>query len=495
MLGYFPTPYPDELLYSLIARYHEHSANRGYKSTLMDLYGSTMPCAVVDLPSHLGRLAEHLPAINQVTAEDLLQETTLFPYYCAFSTKGVRARVRADMLGEEGGRIHTRLGIAAFRVKCPAMLRICPKCYTEELAQHGEPYWHRAQQLPGVVVCPMHHAFLQATNARYHPYGKHDYISAAEAMIADPSGIAAAPRVEALSEEVAQRSIALLNAHEFPATELTSYREQVLARGYCRGALVDIVALEQAFHGLFPPDMLELWGVQHPSDDEASWLRAAVRKPRKQFHPFIHILMQRFLQERAEIGDSPARRNSSSGRHTPSDIVRFRNEWSSLMKAHAGDGKSWLRKQHPALYAWLYRHDRQWLLDQSIEIRHTPRTSNIDWCDRQNQLLAEAKLTIARIRSATPPIRVTPTSVLRSLGVESMARANRGSLQGLWEYLEVASESTVDFQLRRLDYVAGTLMREDGRLRLWSLVRRAGLRPPLGDAVGKHVQELIKAYG
>ncbi|MDN9011440.1 TniQ family protein [Brevibacillus laterosporus] len=33
MLGYFPTPYPDELLYSVIARYHTHMGNLSFKST------------------------------------------------------------------------------------------------------------------------------------------------------------------------------------------------------------------------------------------------------------------------------------------------------------------------------------------------------------------------------------------------------------------------------------------------------------------------------
>ena len=40
MLPYFPAPYPDELLYSLLARYHRHTCSVSPKGTLEDLFGS-----------------------------------------------------------------------------------------------------------------------------------------------------------------------------------------------------------------------------------------------------------------------------------------------------------------------------------------------------------------------------------------------------------------------------------------------------------------------
>ena len=42
MISFFPSPYPDELWYSVICRYHVHSGNYCAKHTLRQLYGTAM---------------------------------------------------------------------------------------------------------------------------------------------------------------------------------------------------------------------------------------------------------------------------------------------------------------------------------------------------------------------------------------------------------------------------------------------------------------------
>ena len=39
MVAYFPKPYKDELYYSILARYHNHSENEFKSQTLMELTG------------------------------------------------------------------------------------------------------------------------------------------------------------------------------------------------------------------------------------------------------------------------------------------------------------------------------------------------------------------------------------------------------------------------------------------------------------------------
>lgn len=39
MISFFPSPYPDELWYSVICRYHVHSGNYCAKHTMRQLYG------------------------------------------------------------------------------------------------------------------------------------------------------------------------------------------------------------------------------------------------------------------------------------------------------------------------------------------------------------------------------------------------------------------------------------------------------------------------
>ena len=44
MLGYFPTPYPDELLYSIVARYHIRSGNKSFRQTHQELFDNFELC-------------------------------------------------------------------------------------------------------------------------------------------------------------------------------------------------------------------------------------------------------------------------------------------------------------------------------------------------------------------------------------------------------------------------------------------------------------------
>ena len=40
MLSFFPFPYPDELWYSVIARYHTHSGALSWQATMAALFGN-----------------------------------------------------------------------------------------------------------------------------------------------------------------------------------------------------------------------------------------------------------------------------------------------------------------------------------------------------------------------------------------------------------------------------------------------------------------------
>lgn len=50
MIGFFPIPYPDEILYSVFARYHARSKNRSLAATVHNLFGHENSRIVVDLP-------------------------------------------------------------------------------------------------------------------------------------------------------------------------------------------------------------------------------------------------------------------------------------------------------------------------------------------------------------------------------------------------------------------------------------------------------------
>jgi hypothetical protein len=165
LLAYFPTLFEDELLYSGIARYHQHSGNRTQKQTVNDLFEDHLVCATVDLPSHLEQLSRRIRI--GYTTDQLIEKHTLYPYYAYYMEQGRRAEAKTLMgKGSTEGVLHAFLGLLAGRIKAPYYLRYCPACVEEERGSK-EPYWHRSHQLPGVVFCPIHNVLLKQGNVAF----------------------------------------------------------------------------------------------------------------------------------------------------------------------------------------------------------------------------------------------------------------------------------------------------------------------------------------
>jgi hypothetical protein len=165
MMPYFPRTYPDELLYSVLARYHRHMCCESPKRTLEELFGGRELRVAANAPGHLRALAANLPAERGLTAERLATEFTLYPYYIAFEPPRVRAAVLVELIDSPAEGIHLNLGTVPGGVAPPDRLRYCPGCLKAMEERYGELYWRRAHQLPGVLVCPEHGIPLTASSA------------------------------------------------------------------------------------------------------------------------------------------------------------------------------------------------------------------------------------------------------------------------------------------------------------------------------------------
>lgn len=62
MIPFFPAPYPDELWYSVICRYHIRSGNPSVKYSIRELYGANHINVPVELCGALSSLLEAIPA-------------------------------------------------------------------------------------------------------------------------------------------------------------------------------------------------------------------------------------------------------------------------------------------------------------------------------------------------------------------------------------------------------------------------------------------------
>ncbi|MRR54263.1 MAG: hypothetical protein EG822_07100 [Deltaproteobacteria bacterium] len=168
-LAFFPNPYPDELLYSVFARYHVRSCNISTPQTLEDLFGSPST-TLDDLPSRLTDLVSRLPSQTAFTPAKFIQEHTMLPYYQPFIAPEWQD---AESLDACDDKIRFRLKSMLYKIRkrkdLHQTLHYCPKCFEVDEITYGEPYWHRSHQVLGVLRCHQHKSWLINSKIKLKP--------------------------------------------------------------------------------------------------------------------------------------------------------------------------------------------------------------------------------------------------------------------------------------------------------------------------------------
>ena len=113
MLGCFPDPYPDELFYSVCARYKERMLYLTDKAVSKLVFGRNRKVFRIDNETELEYLISELPPGHLYSIERLKWENTLTPFYQLGSMRNVLS---------------------------PESLNICPVCFQQDYKQFGEPF-------------------------------------------------------------------------------------------------------------------------------------------------------------------------------------------------------------------------------------------------------------------------------------------------------------------------------------------------------------------
>lgn len=307
MVAFFPTPYPDgELLYSVLARYHVRSGNISPKATIEELFGSRSVTSVVDLPANIDSLINNLPIGSAHTAEKLIYENTLYPFYSAFLPPERAEIVMKSMKGNDGGKIHNRMGIMASSITVNKYLRWCSECAKESETTYGELYWKRSHQVPGVVICSKHRTLLNDSTVQLKHFNRHEYIPASldccvansESKVFSTFERLVSAGFEHKYYQLIENVDKLLNNQypkQSPQWFFSKYINRLKEMGLANvSGRVNQQELKKAFIAYYGESFLEL--VQSPvTDSDSTWLSMMVRKPRKSFHPIRHLLMIQFL--------------------------------------------------------------------------------------------------------------------------------------------------------------------------------------------------------
>lgn len=149
MLVFFPNPYPDEVLYSVFARYHIRSGNIDYKNTKRELFGDDNSAPSSRYESKLEKLVDNLPVGVTYSVEDFLYNNTLYPLYSPFLKPKKCDSVHRKVTFQKCTGLYKNG--ESFR-----FFKFCPHCNKGDFEKYGELYWHRVHQIQGVLICPIH---------------------------------------------------------------------------------------------------------------------------------------------------------------------------------------------------------------------------------------------------------------------------------------------------------------------------------------------------
>lgn len=158
MMVFFPDFYEDELLYSLLARYHVHSGNPTFRATATDLY--RRPTVHPDMEFVNAYTEEAMNWIFRGQSfEKVIEKHTMYPAYARFLPHERRQKAFQHLIQCEG--------IWSNDMAIPnagkRFLRFCPCCAAEDREAYGETYWHRSHQIQRIQVCPKHECYLESS--------------------------------------------------------------------------------------------------------------------------------------------------------------------------------------------------------------------------------------------------------------------------------------------------------------------------------------------
>lgn len=160
---YFPYLYPDELLGSVVARYHAHTMSPSYNNTLTELFGKRSVHQNVELPCLLTVFEENTHHLLKMTARDVAWKTTMLPYYSSYLDEAALERITEMMSNGPRRNPMSVLGAHLQRTPPPYELRTCSQCILEDMKRYGETYWRRSHQLRAVHFCVRHKRPLLAS--------------------------------------------------------------------------------------------------------------------------------------------------------------------------------------------------------------------------------------------------------------------------------------------------------------------------------------------
>ncbi len=298
LLGFFPTPYPDEIFYSVLCRYHLRSGNPAFVSTAKEIWGKKIS-ANLYLPQSLGTVSNRIPFTTGLSAKYFAENNTIYPFLKPFLPKERGTGVLELLESEYQHSLMAYQLCGLPRSKSPKWqhLRYCEDCWEEDVRLYGEPYWHRIHLLPGIFMCPVHGkpiqksiAFLSDIKSKFH--------TASFDLVSNEPAPHFNDNVTAILMNIAIDAAWIMeNGNSLPFSEsMVEIFDQLLrARGYrsLSGRKNKSLLLDKEICDFYGQEILDILEVH--SQGVVPWSQRILNKQNSLLYPVCYLLLIRFL--------------------------------------------------------------------------------------------------------------------------------------------------------------------------------------------------------
>jgi len=171
-----------------------------------------------------------------------------------------------------------------------------------------------------------------------------------------------------------------------------------------------------------------------------------------------------------------------------------RQKWLETLTRHSEKGITAIRLEIPVTYTWLYRNDREWLVDNrpQSQKRRLQSQMTVNWQERDEHVAAAVCSAAIQLRSAeNRPIQLTKASLGRESGYYSLVHKKLERLPKTAACLEELVETREQYAVRRIVWAAEFCRKEGISPKKWQLARIAGVDRVRGV---RSVEEALSAF-
>ncbi|MFJ5772481.1 TniQ family protein [Psychrobacillus sp. NPDC093180] len=165
MYTFFPVIQPDELLFSIYARYHERSLNKNENKTMEELHLTKINPF---LPKNIQYLIKELKYFDVPDKDYFLTFHSMYNYISNFISPDDNRGLYLYMT-DGTGKVEPHVSDKFFSKK--KYLKYCPVCNQRDFKTLGESFWRLSHQLPTLFICLEHEISLKRVDTPNHEVG------------------------------------------------------------------------------------------------------------------------------------------------------------------------------------------------------------------------------------------------------------------------------------------------------------------------------------